>query len=137
MRGEGNAPSGKGINGDLNIKVSVKAHKILNRKGNDLFMDLYIPFTTTLLGGKVEIPTLNGPYTLTIPERTASGTVMRIKNKGVKVLNQNSYGDLLVTIKAEMPKSLSKEDKKTIEKLAKDIGDGSYVKYNNFLKKMK
>lgn len=137
MRGEGNAPSGKGINGDLNIKVSVKAHKILNRKGNDLFMDLYIPFTTTLLGGKVEIPTLNGPYTLTIPERTASGTVMRIKNKGVKVLNQNSYGDLLVTIKAEMPKSLSKEDKKTIEKLAKDIGDGSYVKYNNFLKNMK
>lgn len=137
MRGEGNVPSGNGVSGDLNIKINVKPHKILNRKGSDLFMDLYVPFTTTLLGGKVEIPTLNGPYTLNIPERTSSGTVMRIKNKGVKVLNQNSYGDLLVTVKAEMPKSLSREDKKTIEKLAKDIGDGSYVKYNNFLKNMK
>ena len=137
MRGEGNAPSGKGVSGDLNIKVNVKPHKILIRKGSDLYMDLYIPFTTTLLGGKVDIPTLNGNYTLNIPERTASGTVMRIKNKGVKVLNQNSYGDLLVTVKAEMPKGLSKEEKKTLEKLADSIGDNSYVKYNDFLKKMK
>ena len=85
----------------------------------------------------MDIPTLNGNYTLNIPERTASGTVMRIKNKGVKVLNQNSYGDLLVTVKAEMPKGLSKEEKKTLEKLADSIGDNSYVKYNDFLKKMK
>ena len=137
MRGEGNAPGGRGVSGDLNIKVNVRPHKILIRKGSDLFMDLYVPFTTTLLGGKVDVPTLNGPYSLNIPERTASGTVMRIKNKGVKVLNQNSYGDLLVTVKAEMPKNLSKEDKKTIEKLAESIGDNSYVKYNNFLKNMK
>ncbi|MBQ8444643.1 MAG: molecular chaperone DnaJ [Clostridia bacterium] len=137
MRGEGNSPRGGGVSGDLNIKVTVKPHKILVRKGSDLYMDLYLPFTTCVLGGKVDIPTLNGNYTLNIPERTASGTVMRIKNKGVKVLNQNSHGDLLVTIKAEMPKSLSKDEKKALEKLASDIGDSSYVKYNNFLKNMK
>ncbi|MBE7074053.1 MAG: molecular chaperone DnaJ [Clostridiales bacterium] len=137
MRGEGNAPKNGGMNGDLNIKVSVRPHKLLVRKENDLLLDLYLPFTTCILGGKVEIPTLNGNYTLNIPERTISGTVMRIKNKGVKALNQNSYGDLLVTVKAEMPKGLSKEDRKTLESLAEKIGENSYSKYNDFLKKMK
>ncbi len=137
MRGEGNAPSGSGVYGDLNIKVSVKPHKILIRKDSDLYLDLYLPFTTTLLGGKVDIPTLNGTYTLTIPELTASGTLMKIKNKGVKVLNRDAYGDLLVTVKAEVPKSLDKESKAKISELANKIGDGAYTKYNNFLKNMK
>ena len=134
MRGEGNSPAGNGVNGDLNIKITVSPHKILVRKGNDLYLDLYLPFTTTLLGGKVEIPTLEGSYTLTIPELTASGTVMRLKNKGVKELNRESRGDLLVTIKAETPKSLDKQTKAKLSELAEMIGDNSYIKYNNFLK---
>ncbi|MBP3344932.1 MAG: molecular chaperone DnaJ [Clostridia bacterium] len=137
MRGDGNAPRGNGVNGDINIKVSVKPHKILVRKGNDLYMDLYIPFTTTLLGGKVDVPTLNGNYSLNIPERTSSGTIMRIKNRGVKALNQDFHGDLLVTVKAEMPKNLSKDEKKLLETLAEKIGDDSYVKYSNYKKNMK
>lgn len=137
MRGEGNAPTREGVNGDLNIKVSVLLHKLLVRKGNDLYLDLYVPFTTTLLGGKVDIPTLKGTYALNIPELTASGTVMRIKNKGVKALNRDYYGDLLVTIKAEVPKSLDKNTREQIENLANKIGDGAYTKYNNFLKNMK
>lgn len=137
MRGEGNAPSGNGQNGDLNIKVSVLPHRILVRKGVDLYMDLYVPFTTTILGGKVDVPILNGKYTLTIPELTASGTVMRIKNKGVKALNRDSYGDLLVTIKAEVPKKLDKNVKAKISELAESIGEDSYSKYSNYLKNMK
>ncbi len=136
MRGEGNAVP-NGDSGDLNIKVSVKPHKILVRKGNDLFMDLYLPFTTTLLGGKVEIPTLQGTYTLNVPELTPSGTVMRIKNKGVKALQREYYGDLLVTIKAEVPKGLDKETKAQLTEIAEKLGDGSYTKYSNFLKNMK
>ncbi len=137
MRGEGNAPTRNGINGDLNIKVSVSPHKILERKGDDLYLDLYLPFTTLLLGGKVEIPLVNDKYLLTIPELTASGTVMRIKNKGMKRLNRDSYGDLLVTVKAETPKSLDKQTKQKLQSLAEEIGDGAYTKYNNYLKKMK
>ena len=136
MRGEGNSPAGSGINGDLNIKVSVSPHKILTRSGNDLYLDLYLPFTTTILGGKVDIPTLEGKYTLTIPELTASGTVMRLKNKGVKQLNREIRGDLLVTIKAEVPKNLDRQTKVRLQELANIIGDNSYTKYNNFLKKM-
>ena len=137
MRGEGNAPTRDGVNGDLNIKVSVSPHKILVRKGSDLYMDLYLPFTTTLLGGKVDIPTLEGLYSLNIPELTASGTVFKLKNKGVKELNREAYGDLYVTVKAETPKSLDKQTKAKLQELAKDIGDNSYTKYTNYLKKMK
>ena len=62
---------------------------------------------------------------------------MRIKNKGIKHLNKEGYGDILVTIKSEAPKSLDKDTKQKLQSLANDIGDGSYIKYNNYLKKMK
>ena len=137
MRGEGNAPTREGINGDLNIRINVLPHKVLVRKGNDILLDLYIPFTTALLGGKVEIPTLKGKYVLTIPELTASGTVMRLKNKGVKALNRDYYGDMLVTIKSEVPRNLDKVTKSKIEELAKNIGENAYPKYTNFLKNTK
>lgn len=137
MRGEGNAPTREGISGDLNINIKVANHKILIRKGNDLYLDLYVPFTTTLLGGKVDIPTLKGNYTLTIPELTASGTVMRLKNKGVKALNRDYYGDLLVTVKAEVPRNLDKRTKAAIEELADSIGPNAYPKYEKYLKMKK
>jgi len=137
MRGQGNAPVRDGISGDLNIKIQVQPHKMLVRKGNDILFDLYVPFTTALLGGKVDIPTLNGKYTLNIPELTASGTVMRLKNKGVKVLQKDYYGDMLVTVKAEMPKSIDRRTRGRIEELAKDFDTRSYSKYNSFLSKMK
>ena len=136
MRGEGNAPAKEGINGDLNVRISIAPHKVLVRKGIDIYLDLYLPFTTTLLGGKVEIPTLKGNYTLTIPELTASGTVMRLKNRGVKALQRDYYGDRLVTIKAEPPKKLDKESKEMIEKLAEKLGN-NYKKYNEYLDKTK
>lgn len=137
MRGEGNAPAGVGTNGNLNIKVSVAPHKLLVRKDNDLLLDLYLPFTTTILGGKVDIPTLEGKYSLKIPELIASGTVMRIKGKGVKYLNRNDRGDLLVTVKAEMPKTLDKKTKNAVEEISKNLSESDYAKYSNFLKNMK
>lgn len=135
MRGEGNAPTREGVSGDLNIRVSVAPHKILVRKGFDIYLDLYIPFTKALLGTKIEIPTLKGNYTLTIPELTASGTVMRLKNKGVKMLNRDAYGDMLVSIKAEPPKNLDKNLKKTLEEIDAKIESKNYAKYQNFLSK--
>ncbi|MGN1201531.1 MAG: molecular chaperone DnaJ, partial [Candidatus Caccovivens sp.] len=115
MRGEGNSPTGgAGQSGDLNIKVSVAEHQLFKRNGIDLAFDLYVPFTTCLLGGKVEIPLTKGKMTLDIKEGTQSGTVMRLKGKGVKVLNRESYGDMLVTIKSEPPKSMNKDAKKLL-----------------------
>lgn len=137
MRGEGDAPVRDGISGDLNVKIKVSPHKLLVRKENDIYLDLYVPFTTAVLGGKVEIPTINGPYTLSIPELTISGTVMRLKNKGVKYLNREYYGDMLVTIKAEPPKALDRKSKELLQELQRTIDNKNYPKYNSFLDKIK
>lgn len=135
LRGEGNAPTREGENGDLNIRITVLKHKLFVRKGSDVYLDLYLPFTKLLLGAKVEIPTLKGDYLLTIPELTPSGTVMRLKNRGIKNLNRESYGDMLVTLKAEPPKSLDKNARKALEELDAKIDAKSYAKYQNFLTK--
>ena len=137
IRGEGHASQRRGTSGDLTIKVSVSNHRILKRQGFDLLLELYIPFTTAMLGGKVKVPTLTGMYELKINELTASGTLMRVKGKGMKVLNRDSYGDLLVTVKAEPPKSLDRKTRELLEQIDKNLGEGSYSKYKDFLSKTK
>lgn len=137
MRGEGNAPVRKGVNGDLHIYVRVMPHKILVRNGFDLQLEVNIPYTLALLGGKIQIPTLNGMYDLEIKECTNSGTVMRLKNKGIKMLNRDAYGDLLVTIKTEPPKNLDKKTKELLKQIAENNSINNYPKYKNYLDKIK
>ncbi|MBR1890504.1 MAG: molecular chaperone DnaJ [Clostridia bacterium] len=136
MRGEGNTAPG-GLSGDLNIKVSVAPHKIFKRVGSDLLFDMFVPFSTCLLGGKVEIPLTKGTMTLDIKEGTQSGTVMRIKGKGVKVLNRESYGDMLVTVKSEPPKNMTKKTKDLLKQLADSFTESDFPKSKEFKNKMK
>lgn len=137
MRGEGNAPSTQGIKGDLNIKISVEQHKIFKRIDTDLLFDLYVPFTTCLLGGKVEIPLAKGKMTLDIKEGTQSGTVMRIKGKGIKSLNSDTYGDMLVTVKSEPPKILSKKVKSLLKEIDDSFTENDFPRNKEFKNKMK
>lgn len=137
MRGEGNAPIRQGTSGDLHIHVNVAQHKVLVREGFDLYLELYIPFTLALLGGKVTIPTINGNIETEIKELTQSGTVMRFKNKGMKILNRESYGDLIVTIKTEAPKSIDKKTKELLKQVDEQISQSNYSKYESYLKKIK
>ena len=135
MRGEGNAPVREGIAGDLHIVVNVLAHKLFVRKGYDLYFDLYLPFARLILGGKVDVPTLEGKYTIDIKECTQSGTIYRIKNKGVKVLKSTGYGDLIVTVKGEAPKNLDKRTKDLLKQIAESDEKSNYPRYSNFLDK--
>ncbi|MDD2445339.1 MAG: molecular chaperone DnaJ [Clostridia bacterium] len=132
MQGQGNAPAREGINGDLNIKINVLPHKVLVRKGIDITLDLYLPYTTLILGGKVDIPIVGGLYELTIPELTQSGTVMRLKNKGIKMLKREAFGDMLIIVKAEFPKVLDKKTKEIIKSLQKENTDNLFPKYKKF-----
>lgn len=136
MRGEGNAPFREGVNGDLRIHIKVSPHKVLVRDGFDLHLELYIPFTLALLGGKVVIPTLNGEYNLDIKELTQSGTIMRLKGKGIKMLNRDSYGDLIVTVKIESPKAIDKKSKLLLKEIEQQIPNQNYIKYESYLKKI-
>ena len=85
------------------------------------------------MGGKIEVPTVDGQYELEIKELTQSGTVMRIKNKGVKVLNKESKGDLLVTLKAESPKSLDKKAREALKNIEQMIAENQYPKYKKYM----
>lgn len=137
LKGEGNSPLRKGVNGDLNVRIKVEPHKVLLRKGYDLYLDLSVPYTTCILGGVVQIPTLNGLYNLEIKELTQPNTIMRLKGKGVKLLNRDSYGDLVVTIKCEFPKTLDKKTKETLQKVRLLSSDNDFTKYKNYLGKIK
>ena len=116
----------------LNIRINVMQEKLLTRKGNDLYLEVYVPFTTLLLGGTIMVPTLEGEFELEIKELTQSGTVMRIKNKGAKILHKETRGDLLVTLKAESPKSLDKKTKEVLKSIQDSISVSNYPKYKKY-----
>lgn len=137
MRGKGNAPaSGAGQYGSLHIQIEVIPHNILRRDGINLYLDLFVPFTTALLGGKVEIPTLEGKEFIDIKELTQSGTVLRLKNKGIKQLNRNAKGDLIITIIAEVPKTLDKDTKAKLQQIGSNLGSSSFSKHKSYLDKL-
>ena len=133
MRGQGNAPTRPGESGDLNIKINIEKDKMLTRQGNDILLTVYVPFTTLILGGTITIPTLDGKYDLTIKELTQSGTVMRIKGKGTQVLQRETRGDMLVTLKSEAPSKLDKKTKEKLQEVAKMFKDNTFAKYASFV----
>lgn len=134
MRGSGNAGVRGGENGDLIISVRVLPHKMLVRDGYDLTMRLYVPFYTLLLGGKVEIPLARGTTTIDIPENTQNNTTVKLKGKGVKYLNKDTYGNLIVTLIGEAPKTLTKADKELLKKLQSNMADSNFARYKSYQK---
>lgn len=115
---EGEAGRNGGRKGNLIIVLSVKSHEIFKRRGHDLYIDFPISFMQAALGAKVDVPTLTTPVEYNIPEGTQTGTVFKIKGKGIKVLKKDSYGDLYVTVTVETPKNLTQRQKELLSALA-------------------
>ena len=137
IEGQGNqTASPNGIPGDLRISITVQPHSLLVRKGFDLYVDAYVPITTLMLGGKVEIPTLKGKQTIDVAPLTQSNTKYTLKGKGIKYLKGFGTGDLIVTLKGEMPKDIDKNTIKLMKELQNSISEKSYPKTNNFKKKL-
>ena len=136
LKREGNASTNGGNNGNLNVIVAVSKHELLTRKDYNLYINIPIPFTTALLGGKVKVPTVNEIIELSIPELSQTGTVFKVKGKGVKYLNREMYGDLFVTITVEFPKTLDKNQKEVLEVISAKTNDNNYTKYRDYLLKI-
>lgn len=117
MSGKGNAARRGGVNGDLLIVIEEEQHPELIRDENDLIYNLLLSFPTAALGGTVEIPTIDGRVKVKIEAGTQPGKVLRLRGKGLPSVNQYGTGDLLVNISVYVPESLSREDRKIIEKL--------------------
>ena len=118
VAGEGEA-SGGGAAGDLYLRVRLQPHPQFERKKRDLYVKATIPVTTAILGGDVEVPTLDGaPIKLKVPEYTQPGQVFRLKGKGMPNLRGRGHGDLYATVKITLPEKLDAEARRHYEALA-------------------
>lgn len=117
MRGMGNAARHGGVAGDLLILIEEERDPELQRDENDLIYNLMLDFPTAVLGGKVEVPTVDGRARLTIAPGTQPGKVLRLKGKGLPSADSYGTGDLLVNVMVYVPQNLSSEEKKVIENM--------------------
>jgi molecular chaperone DnaJ len=127
LSGEGHVGSNGGPRGDLLITVSIRPHDTFTREGTSVLCEMPISVTQAILGDEIEVPTLDGKVKYTIPEGTQSGTVFRLKGKGIPFLRSTGRGDQYVTVTVEIPKSLTKEQREIVEKLAESL-DGKAPK---------
>ncbi|MBN1144496.1 MAG: molecular chaperone DnaJ [Bacteroidales bacterium] len=117
VSGKGNAARRGGINGDLLVIIEEEGHPDLIRDGNDLLYNLYVTVTQASIGAQVEIPTLDGRVKIKIEPGTQPGKILRLRGKGLPEVNTYGKGDLLVSINVWIPKSLTRDERKILEKL--------------------
>ncbi len=117
VSGKGNAARRGGINGDLLVLIEEEQHPQLIRDGNDLLYNLYISVPQASLGAQIEVPTIDGKAKIKIEPGTQPGKILRLRGKGLPEVNSYGRGDLLVSINVWVPKNLSREEAKILEKL--------------------
>ena len=114
LRGKGAPGYGQGPAGDALVTISVKAHPVFRRDGDDIEIDLPITFDEAVLGAKVEVPTIAGPVALTIPKGASSGQRLRIKGKGIT--RGKTVGDQTVRLKIVLPPKIDDDMRAIAEK---------------------
>jgi molecular chaperone DnaJ len=117
LRGQGSAGPGKAEPGDLLVFLEEKAHDVFLRDGADLHLPWPVGFPTLALGGKVDVPTLDGSARVSIPAATQPGRVLRLRGKGLPRLGGSRNGDLLVELRAFTPDKLSAREKELLSEL--------------------
>ena len=117
MQGKGNAARNGSVPGNLLIVVEEEAHPDLIRDENALIYNLLLPISTVVIGGTVEVPTVDSKVKVKIDPGTQPGKILRLKGKGLPSVNSYGNGDLLVNIGVYIPEKLSKEEKKIFEDL--------------------
>ena len=123
LRGLGNAGRNGGPAGDLLVTVSVRRHPQFEREDTSILYELPVSIVQASLGAEVEVPTIDGKVKYTVPEGTQSGTVFRLRGKGVPYLHGGGRGDQFVTVRVVTPKSLTPEQKDLLRKLGDSFGD--------------
>lgn len=116
VSGKGNSVR-NGVAGDLMVVFEEIPHDHLQRDGHNLHYDLHLNFVSAALGDEAEIPTLEGKAKIKIEPGTQSGKIVRLRGKGIPVLESYQKGDLLVTLNVWTPQKVSKEEKELLEKL--------------------
>mgnify|MGYP003329335362 CR=1 FL=1 len=119
LQGQGNAGIRGGDAGDLIVVIAVAEDTTFTRNGDDVLLDIFISFPDAVLGTEIEVPTLNGNAQLTISSGTQSGTILRMKDKGIPHLGGYGKGDQLVRVNVSVPKKISSKEKDLLNTLNK------------------
>jgi DnaJ-class molecular chaperone len=102
LRGKGGPGLGKGEAGDALVEISIKPHRFFTREGDDIHVEIPVTLTEAVLGGRINVPTPSGPVTMTVPKHANTGTVLRLKGKGVGRPG-GKHGDEFVKLKVMLP----------------------------------
>ena len=125
LTGEGQAGTHGGPPGDLYVEMSIRPHKLFVREGRDLHCEIPINFIDAVLGGELEVPTLDGRVKLKIPAETQTGKLFRLRDKGVKPVRGGGTGDLLCRVVVETPVNLTKRQKEILDEFREiQLGEG-------------
>lgn len=131
ISGEGEGGPNGGPSGDLYVVIHVAEHEIFERQGANLYASVPISFAQAALGAEIKVPTLEEEEELKIPAGTQTGTVFRLRSKGMPSLGGRGKGDLFVAVTLITPKTLTKEQRKLLEQLAEiedvDFQDQSFM----------
>ena len=137
VRGEGHIGANGGSRGDLNVRISIRRDPIFKRDGVNIHCDVPLTYSQAALGTELEVPTIDGPVKLTIPEGTQPDTVFRLRGKGVQRLRRDGRGDELVKVVIEIPKNLNKQQKELLKQLDEAFTSKNFAKRESFFERLK
>ena len=138
IQGGGQAGDRGGQPGDLIVYINIKPHELFKRRDADVYCDVPISFVQAALGGTVEAPTIDGKIEMKIPAGIQSGTVQRIKGKGIPHLRGEGRGDEYVTIKVLTPQNLTERQKNLLQQFESGVDDNKvHPEKKNFIDKLK
>ncbi len=122
LNGEGEPGVNGGPAGSLYVVINVTPHPYFRRKDEDIIVELSVNVAQAALGDEIEVPTVDGREKLTIPAGTQSGSVFRLKSKGVPHVRRSTRGDQLVLVNVQVPQNLNADQKRLFTELAKTLG---------------
>jgi molecular chaperone DnaJ len=138
LSGEGEAGLRGAPAGDLYVFISIAPHQVFSRDGASIFCQVPIPLTTAALGGKVEVPTVEGGrLAVDIKAGTQTGDQFRLRGKGMSILRRPDRGDMIIEVVVETPQNLNAKQRQLLEEFRKAGGDEASPKSQNFFKKVR
>ena len=137
LRGQGDQGVNGGPSGDVNIMVTLRPDTLFERDGFDVWCYIPITFSQAVLGDEITVPTIDGKVKYTVPEGTQSGTVFRLRNKGIQYVNGRGRGDQYVKVNIEVPRNLTGKQKEALRKFEELSTEKNYEKRRSFFDKLK
>ena len=137
VSGGGNAGAHGGGYGDLYVYIVVQPHKFFKRSGNDVIVEVPVSFVEAALGATVQVPTLDGPVDMKIPEGTQNGRTLRLKGRGIPYLRGSGRGDEHVIVKVLTPQNLTSRQKELLREFGELSGDKVNPEKKSFLDGLK